>query len=624
MNWKSPITAEFLAQGSVSVREIVADGDLIWWSEIRPNEKGRCVVCCLMDGEIKEMTPPEVNVDSRIHSYGGAAWWVENGRLYFQDVNTSALYMKEGDSEAIALTKADPKIQLGDGRPTPDGKYYICIRELQKSKSEPVNEIVAVPTDGSQKVKVLKSGADFYSSPRVSPSSKNLAWIQWNHPNMSWNGTELWVAKLQDKKLKQAQKIAGDIEEWIFQPYWLEEDQLAFVSDENNWSTLSVCDLATSSTNQLKNLKSEIATPEWVLGESRYCFVSSQDLSKTENQYANLAYAAVANSSDQLFLADAVSDKYSSFQQVRPYKNGVVCLAGSFETEPEIIYFKKEQRNLIPKVLYSPNKKEMEQLDKAFFPPPEFIEFATGINETAFGLYYKPANPNASIPTDSKPPLIVMAHGGPTAAARTSLYLGHRFWTSQGFAVLDVNYRGSAGFGRQYREALRHKWGQADVEDCVAGAKYLIETGLVNPDQVGIRGSSAGGLTCLLALAHFDMFACAAIRYGVVDIQALAETTHKFESHYLTQLVGSPYEFTQRSPISHIDKLNTPLLIMSGTQDPVVPLEQSQKLAEALADKGVKHKLLTFEGEGHGFRQSQNLVQALNAELDFFKEVFGI
>ncbi len=780
----SPITAELLAEGNITISQVVVDksttkdnvksslGDelggeeLLYWLESRPNENGRSVICRrLPDGQIEELSSPAANISTGVHTYGGAAWWVESDTLYFQDANYSrshssgeisgALYVqsigdelkeeklrggksKTGKSkEGAKLIAECDGVQFADGRPA--GKYFICVTEREQREpkrnisenmsektnkktskktgdKEPIAQIEAVPLDGSKNLTVLVSGADFYSSPRLSKSlnktsrssdskpenifaDQKLAWLQWNHPNMSWDKTELWVGDFSADLLNTAKPELSNMRKvaegsWISQPEWLDENRLTFISEEDNWSKFFICDTSKgeaiehdktehdeieyneTAISLLKSFNAEVALPEWSFGESRYCFGDlsndnhldgnpfdplDNSLDTNPDHLASLAYATSSGGSEQLNVFGVAVEGYSSFSQIRKYKDGVIALAGSPERLQEIVYFAGDGSH---EILYAPNQLEeltaliesiestaltqstqAKKLDSFSFSVSEAVEFPSGedgVRKTAYGLFYpaiyslgtkskdsglknkaqKNEADSENKASDELPPLIVMAHGGPTGAARTSLYLPQQFWTSRGFNVLDVNYRGSTGFGKKYRQALNGKWGVADVNDCIAGAKYLIDAGLVNENQIAIRGSSAGGMTVLLALAESDVFSCGAIKYGVVDLVALEKITHKFESHYIKQLVGSEVALKQRSPINHLDKINTPLLIMSGTNDPVVPLEQSQQLAKALKERKVKHELLLFEGEGHGFHRADSLIKAQTAELEFFLSCF--
>ena len=621
--WDSPITPELLAEGSTSIREVLVDCGSVWWSETRPKEGGRTVVMVRSaDGDIQEASPEGVDINTRVHSYGGGAWWVEDEKLIYSDGKDGALYIvrpREQPANPIVLTEPG-NYEYADGRLTPDGRFYICVREAFLESKENKNEIVAVPTDASRKVKVLAGGADFYSFPRISPDGKYLAWIEWNHPNMAWDGTQLWTAELRaGPKLKHKRKLAGASTEWIFQPEWNSNGELGYVSDSNGWSALYTINPAAKTKAKLRlDLEAEIAVPPWVFGQSRYCFLPD----------TSLAYAATRDGKSQLYIEQGIEQEnstpkvwtqHSDFLSLKSEPSGaIITLAGSWHKAPHIVRIDRQVQSC--QVLYE----NALDLDQAFFEPPQPISFPTSDNAVAHGLYYGPANPDLKPEPDSLPPLVIMVHGGPTSSARQSLYLNHRFWTSRGFSVLDVDYRGSTGYGKTYRQMLNGKWGEADTQDCVAGAKWLMEQGLVNPEQIAIRGGSAGGLTVLLALALYDVFSAGSSRYGIVNLEALAKTTHKFEKYYVDNLVGSPANYASRSPNSYLDSFNTPVILMSGTEDPVVPPAQTEELAKFLENQSIHHKYLMFEGEGHGFKKSENLITALQAELDFFLEVFKL
>lgn len=668
--WPSPITPESLAAGSVRITTLVADGADLWWSETRPAAKGRTVLMRRSaDGSVREMTPPEANVRTRVHSYGGAAWWAENGVcVYSDDADFRLRRLGPGDGEPAVLTPKglDRSALYADGRLGVDGQWFLCVRE-RPATPEHVNEIVCVALDGGGRVELIVSGADFYSDPRPSPCDRWLAWLQWNHPNMPWDGCELHVGRLDGPRVAESRRIAGGPDEWIFGPSWRHDGALTWVSDGSGWSTLWVLEAdplapGSSPCRWVDLGDGEIQTAPWIFGMSRHVTWPAAEGRK------GLAYAVARRGGHELRLIDewpgaahAVSAgagaagssddpggmgrdastltdpstpsapayrAHTSFGALRAWQGGVVAVAGSPSVENEIIHVTAVGGVAEARVVYSP---PALRLDDEYTPEPEPVTFPTTGGDVAHALFYRPANPLHAAGERSKeggaPPLLVMAHGGPTGAARTSLHLGLRYWTSRGIAVVDVDYRGSTGYGRAYRRALDGGWGVTDVADCVAAALHLAERGEADGDRLAIIGASAGGYVVLQALVDYDVFSAGLIRYGVTDLEALARDTHKFEKHYLDRLVG-PYPqeqalYVERSPIHRVDRISCPMLVLQGDSDPVVPPEQAEALVAALESNGLPYAYLLFEGEQHGFRGTEAIVAAAAAELSFLGQIFG-
>ena len=617
--WPSPISAASLVGGTPAVGEVCADGADLWWSEQRPSESGRtALVKRSANGSLAEPLGADVNVRTRVHEYGGGAWYVQDGVLFYVEFADQRLRKLEPGTEPLLLT-AEPEVPGGDryadGRLSPDGSWFVCIRERHSADgAEPTNEIVAVATDGSGDVRALVSGPDFVAAPRFSPDGQSLAWLQWDHPHMPWDGTELWLATWTGDAVAGAERVAGGDSEWIFQPVWHPDGRLCFVSDANGWSTINAVDAAGDVEALRRFDAAEVAVPQWVFGQSRYGFVGD-----------TLAWAATSEGRDGLQIGDSVySGPHTEFGNLAPFDGGLVSVAGSHLREPDIIHIIAADERLDTVVI---RRGRDLGIDDGFLEPPRAITFPTSGGATARALFYGPANPDATPPADELPPLLVLAHGGPTAAARRQLQPALRYWTSRGFAVVDVDYRGSTGHGREYRRALNGQWGLADVDDCVAATEWLVGQGLVDGDRLAIRGGSAGGFTVLSALAFHDNFAVGASRYGVADLAILAQDTHKFESRYLDTMVGpypeAQHEYRARSPLFHAAGISCPVILLQGLDDKVVPPNQAEAMLEPLAAKGIRHEYLPLEGEGHGFRKAESIVAALQAELDFFGEVLG-
>jgi dipeptidyl aminopeptidase/acylaminoacyl peptidase len=598
-SWWSPLTATAIVEGAATITEVVVDGDDVWWAETRPSERGRTAIMRRRrDGTIIEVTPPTANVRSRVHEYGGGAWWAQDGVLVYTDLGDSALHRLDG--RGLVTLAGDDAGRYADGRFTPDGRWYVCVRERHLFyKKPPSNEIVAVATDGSRHVRTVADRADFVASPRPSPDGTQLAWLQWDHPNMPWDGTELWVGALRDGAVEGARRVVGRRDESLLQPEWSPGGELHVISDRSGWWNLYRVD-ADGALTGVRVGDFEIGGPMWVFGLSAYAFRSD---------------GSVVVDAD---LRPVLSDPTS----IRARGDDVIVAGATWSSETEVVSIAPDGTRTS---LRAPRDLG---LDATFFPAPEAITFPTGAgDERAHGWFYRPANPTTIGPDGERPPLLVLVHGGPTAAARRSLHLPLRYWTSRGFAVVDVDYRGSTGYGRAYRRALDERWGIADVEDCVAAARYLAARGDVDGDRLLIRGSSAGGYTVLCALTFHDAFAAGASHYGVTDLEALARDTHKFESRYLDRLVGpwpaAKDRYLARSPIHHTDQLHVPMIILQGLDDTVVPPNQAEMMVAALRAKGVPFAYVSFFNEGHGFRKAENIIRALEAELSFYAQLFG-
>lgn len=620
-SWPSPIDAAALVEGAAGLAEVVVDGADVWFNESRPSEGGRVALMRWRDGEVAEMTPPDANVRTRVHEYGGGAWWIADGTLWYVDDRDQRLRRVEVDTGGeVAFLTPEPSIERGvrfaDGRPTPDKAWYVCVRETHgggDGHAEPVNDLVAVAGDGSGRIEVLASGADFYGSPRLSADGTEVVWVQWNHPDMSWDATELWYARCVDGRVADARRIAGDGTESIVLPGITSTGEIWAVGDRDEWWNLYRFDRDGGPAEPVVTGSFEIATPGWVFGISRWIEVGGAPIVATTDPGGDRIHDPTTGT---------WCDDWSAVGGLAPWSDGVIFIGARHDTEPELVALTPSGG---PDTLRS---SRTLPYGAGFFPEPQHIVFATTDGEEAHGWYYAPAHPEVSGPGDELPPLLVLAHGGPTGRARTELSLGLRYWTSRGFAVVDVDYRGSTGYGRTYRRALDGRWGVADVDDCIAAARHLADEGLVDGDRLLIRGGSAGGLTVLGALASDDLFAAGASRYGVADLSALARDTHKFEARYCDRLVA-PWPdgvevYEARSPINRTADLSTPMIILQGDADVIVPPNQSEAVVAALAAKGIPHVYRLFPGVGHGFRDAETIITALESELAFFCHVLGI
>jgi dipeptidyl aminopeptidase/acylaminoacyl peptidase len=679
--WSSPLTAARVTAGALRLDQIQLDGDDVYWVEGRASEGGRNVIVRRTpDGVIREVTPAGFNARSRVHEYGGAAYTVDRGIVYFSNFTDQRLYRQPVGGQPTAITNEG--YFYADCRIDPRGRL-LCVREDHRSAGEPRAAIVALgigaggagvagragragpptrPEAATARSRrsslnsgraeadedVLVSGADFYSDPIVSPDGKTLAWLQWSHPNMPWDGTELWTAALKpDGSLGAREKIAGGVDESIFQPEWSPNGVLHFVSDRTGWWNLYRRRGPTSRQRfveagqviePLRPMSADFGKPQWTFSMVTYAFATPSRIVATYAEGGRWKMALI-ESEERRF--EPVSLSLEPIESVRANSRVVYFIGaspthppaivrmtiGAMETEvlrssaserigpewvsvPEVVSFRVTPRPQGP----ASAPKDLEELRRG--KPPRDVH----------GFYYPPKNPNVVAPPGDKPPLIVLTHGGPTSAAIDALDPGVQFWTTRGFAVLDVNYSGSTGYGREYRDRLKGQWGVADVEDAVGAANAMVAQGKADPSRLIIRGGSAGGYTTLAALTFHQTFKAGASYYGISDIEVLAHDTHKFESRYLDSLIG-PYPaakdlYVQRSPIHFTDRLSCPLILFQGLEDKVVPPNQSAMMAEAVRRKGLPVAYVTFEGEQHGFRKAENIARALEAELYFYGQVF--
>jgi dipeptidyl aminopeptidase/acylaminoacyl peptidase len=622
-SWKSPITSDLIVSGTIGLGQIAIDGEDVYWVETRPQEKGRYVVVKLSpdgrsDGGMVDVTPPSLNARTRVHEYGGGGFTVSDGVIYFSNFVDQRLYRFDGAGEPQSITP-EAEMRYADGVIDRERNRMICVREDHSATgSEAVNAIVGIPLSGAGTQFMLAGGADFYSSPRLDPEGSRLAWLQWNHPNMPWDGTELWVANVQgDGSLSNRVRVAGGVEESIFQPEWSPAGELHFVSDRSGWWNLYRW--REGKIEALCPMEAEFGLPQWVFGMSTYAFESANRIvcAYLEQGFSKLAIFDMA-----IGKLEKIEPPFTKIEGVRAAPGQAVFIAASPTEAASIVRFDLDNRQF--KTL---RRSSELAIDPGYISAPQAIEFPTEDGLTAQAFFYPPRNRDFIAPENERPPLLVMSHGGPTAATSPMLRLSVQYWTSRGVAVLDVNYGGSTGYGREYRERLNGRWGVVDVDDCVNGANYLAERGLVDGDRLAITGGSAGGYTTLCALTFRDVFKAGASHYGVSDLEALEVDTHKFESRYTHKLVA-PYPeradiYRERSPIHHTNLLSAPVIFFQGLEDKIVPPNQAEMMVNALRAKGLPVAYITFEGEQHGFRQAANIKRALDGELYFYSRVFG-
>ncbi len=618
-SWKSPITSDLIVAGAVRLMEIVLDGEDRYWLESRPVEGGRYVIVRhSAEGRIADVTPTPFNARTRVHEYGGAPFAVSHGTVYFVNFADQRLYRQEVGGAPKPMTP-EKDLRYADAVLDHRRNRMICVREDHTvADHEPVNALVSLVLPKGGEGQVLVSGNDFYSSPRLDPEAAQLAWLTWNHPNMPWDGTELWVAEVKaDGSLGEAQLVAGGVDESIFQPQWSPDGVLHFVSDRTGWWNLFRH--RDGRIERLCEMEAEFGKPQWVFGMSTYAFESAGRIICTYTSRGTWQLGSLDTRTHRL---EPIETSYTDIAAVRARPGQAVFLAGSPSQAGSVISLDLGTREF--QVLRSSSKL---QVDSGFISQPQAIEFPTEGDLTAHALFYAPKNRDYAAAAGERPPLLVISHGGPTSAASSTLSWEVQFWTSRGFAVVDVNYGGSSGYGRAYRQRLNGEWGVIDVDDCANAALYLVDQGKVDSNRLAIRGASAGGYTTLSALAFRDVFKAGASHFGVSDLEALTRETHKFESRYLDRLVG-PYPersdlYRERSPIYHTEGLSCPMILFQGLEDKVVPPNQAERMVEALRKKGLPVAYLPFEGEQHGFRRAENIKRALDAELYFYSRIFG-
>ena len=630
-SWPSPISVAMSVAGSLALREPRLDGDDVYWTEGRPQERGRQVVVRWNERSgTADVTPQGFDARTMAHEYGGGAYAVHDGTVFFANLADARVYRQPTGDAPQPLTEEGP-YRYADLVVDPTHGRLLAIREdhgpvaaAQAAAEapggrgpEPENTLVAIELNGGGQT-VIASGHDFYSTPRPSPDGGRLSWLAWRHPNMPWDASELWLADVADDgSLRDARVVCGGPDESIAQPEWAPDGSLVFVSDRSGWWNLYRW--SGGEETALLPTDAEFAGAQWVFGMSWFHVAAD----------GSIVAAGRRSGRDELWLVPADGRDPERFavpdEQIHGVRAGRdrVVYIGASATDPRAVVL-LDLRTAERRVLRLAAELD---IDPAYVSVPVPITYPTSGGRQAHALYYRPTNPAAEDPPDALPPLVVMSHGGPTSHAWAGLDLGTQVFTSRGFAVVDVDYGGSTGYGREYMRSLDGQWGIVDVEDCINAARFLAQRGEVDPQRLAIRGGSAGGFTTLAALVFHDVFAAGASHYGVGDLEALARDTHKFESRYLDRLVA-PYPdgvevYRQRSPIHFVDRISRPVIVLQGEEDMVVPVAQAEALVAALRAKRIPHAYLLFPGEGHGFRRSENMTRAREAELSFYAQVFG-
>jgi dipeptidyl aminopeptidase/acylaminoacyl peptidase len=618
-SWKSPITAASIAEGAITLGgaawsngSIEGQPPALYWLEQRASQGGRSVI--VKDGV--DLTPEGFNVRTQVHEYGGGAWWLHGDTVFFVNWTDQRLYRQDAGAEPVAITPepdAPRALRYADGVVTSDGRTILCVRERHVPDREAYNELVILPTDGDMEPGEYVSGLDFYSNPRFSPDGKRLAYLAWTHPNLPWDGTFLYTADvLEDYGIRNPRIVAGAMDEAVYQPRFSPDGVLHYISDRNGWWNLYRED----SDEPIFTIEADLGSPQWVFGQSRYVFGDDGTIICLITRNASETLGIVRDGG-----LEEVDLPYTSIAALASRPQGVLFIGSSPTGHSELVAFDTATR----KIDVIKRTRETKPDDR-YLSVAEPISFPSE-GRTAHAFYYAPRNADFVAPDDERPPLIVFSHGGPTGNVDASLKMGIQFWTSRGFAVVDVNYGGSTGYGREYRRLLNRNWGVVDVEDCVNATRYLVDRGDVDGDRLAIRGGSAGGFTTLAALVFTDAFKAGANYYGVSDFTPFVEDTHKFESRYLDSLVG-PYPEQQqlyydRSPANFVERISAPVITFQGTEDAIVPPSQSERVVNALREKKIPCAYITYEGEQHGFRKAENIIHSLSSELYFYGRVFG-
>ena len=620
--WPSPIDGEQVARQATAYDAVHTSGEAVYWLETRPSQDGRAVVVrWTEDTGAADAVPAGFDVGSRVHEYGGGAYLPAGRTLFACSRGDQRLYRIDGQRSPAPITPEPPTpagLRYADLRLVSSGTLLVCVRERHQGEGV-VNELVAVPAEASADPWVVASGHDFYAAPRPSPDGRRLAWLTWDRPCMPWDGADLWVADLgPDGRLGAARHVAGGPQESVVQPEWDAEGVLHFVSDRSGWWNLYR--ERHGQVEPLLPMAAEFADAPWEFDYSSYAFVGDGRIACRYRQHGH----------DRLTLLDPETGRLTDLSipctSVKPYLRAVgdrLAFIGASPTASSAVAILQ-----VPTGHLDVLAGAEVSLDAAWVSVPKPIQFPSRDGQTAHALYYPPTNPEVTGPADARPPLLVQAHPGPTADAKARLDLRIQFFTSRGFAVVEVNYAGSTGYGRGYRERLTGLWGVLDVADCLDAARSLIQTGEVDGGRLVISGESAGGFTALCALASEDRLAVGASRFGIADLESFRQQAPRFQAHELDRLVG-PYPeaattYRARSPLHAVDRIARPVLLVHGLEDTVVPPSQAQVMAEALARRGIRHVLLAVPGEGHGFRRPDSIRRALEVELSFYVEALGL
>lgn len=619
-SWSSPLSAAALAAGGINFGDLRSANGRLYWTENVPSRGGANALFSLAGGVAAQVTPDDANVRTRVHEYGGAPFIVDGDTVYYSQYSDQRLYaLKDGGTPAPVTPPkyryADCIVQPGAGK---SSAALICVREQHTDPAHVRNSLVRLPLPISGAGEVLFDGSDFVSYPRLSPDGRRLAFITWNHPNMPWDGTELHVAELTAPGLEAATIIAGGVAEAVLEPQWDSDGTLYFISDRSGFWNLYA--QRADGVHPVWPRSAEFAAPLWSFGQSNYvlCGNGRAVVSFRERGISHLAVLDL-----QAGTGRVLDLPYVDFSHLTKIDSQhIAAIAGASKSPLAIVSID----------IASAKATTLRSAAKSPLPADAIsaavpIDFPSAHGRTAHAFYYAPTNPHYQGTAGSLPPLLALVHGGPTAQSSAALRSGVQYWTSRGFAVVDVNYGGSSGYGRAYRRELNGNWGVVDAEDVIAAVRFLIDTHRADPKRTAISGGSAGGYTVLVALSTSDVFRAGADYFGVSDMTALARDTHKFESRYLDSLIGplpqAQSVYDSRSPLNHLDGFKVPVLVLQGAEDPIVPPNQSQRIVEALRARHIPVAYVLYPGEGHGFRKPENIINSLQAELAFYGQVFG-
>jgi dipeptidyl aminopeptidase/acylaminoacyl peptidase len=629
--WDSPISAEMLAGDQIGLSECRIDRGIAYWLERRPTEGRSVVVKGDPFSAPVDVTPAAFDVRSMAHEYGGGAYTVQDGTVCFVNKVDQRIYRQSENTAPEPITPdTDAAHRFADGVITGDGRWWIGVRErhdLGPAMADVVNELVAVPTDGSAEPRTIVVGRDFYATPAISPDGSLMSFLAWDLPWMPWDGCELFVAPFDaEARVGDPRLLAGnDGEESIWQPTWSPAGDIVFASDRSGWWNLERISGGRTDGERsvIHDAEAEFGYPMWAFGERSFAFMDDGHIACLYEQRGRTHVALVDPATGELTPLDLPHDALGWGINIATEGAAIVLIAGSSSIPEEVVWLDFTARSVGSLRSSVPGR-----VDAAFLSEPEAIEFPTDGGLTAHALYYPPKNPAFEGTDDEGPPLIVMSHGGPTSNATAIYDLTTQYWTSRGFAVVDVNYGGSTGYGRDYRQRLNGNWGVVDLHDCVNAARSLVGAGRVDGDKLLIRGGSAGGYTTICALTFTDVFAAGATYFGIADLVPFATgDTHKFESRYEHTLIGpwpeAEERYRERSPINYVDQISTPILVLQGTEDHVVPPSQAELIADAVHERGLPYAYLLFDGEGHGFREATTIIEARNAELSFYAQILG-
>lgn len=611
-SWKSPVDAEHVYDLSDSIGELqVTTGSIYFTIRDESNEGRRGVQRIEENSTVTEAIPSNFDIGSRVHEYGGAPFVAIGNSLFATKYSDQLLYRIAPNQTPFALTP--PGTRHADCISNSRASRLICVREDHREAGKVTNQLVGINLSYADEGEVLATGADFYSTPVLSPDQTQLAWVTWQHPNMPWDNTQLWLGDVDNKGVViNVKQVAMEQSGSIIQPLFSPSGQLYFIADYSNWWNIYRLNELGEAEIVLAQ-KGEFAVANWHLGNHNYAFESDQTIVASYNHEGQAGLVRIDTESG---VTEPIAVDFADIAYVTKSDDGVIFV-GSKETPEKGIY---KVQGRAAQLMYAPN---LAVMDPNFISRAESVSFKTGDRDTAYGYFYKPENPNFQAPAGQEPPLVMFLHRGPTAQASRVFRRDIQYWTSRGFAVFDLNYRGSTGFGRDYRNSLYGKWGRSDVEDAVRAAGFLVNRGDVDGRKLAIRGSRAGGFTALSAVAYYSTFGAAVSYSGISDAQSFRRHSNKFESNYLERLIGTVDNYKLRSAMNNLSGINEPLLLIQGVNDSLIPAEQTLQLYNAVKRKGTPVAYLEFNDDAANRVSPESKKRALESELSFYGQVFG-